>query len=221
MKALGLLLLRSGFSLLVAVWAAARIMTPEGGVPFFAVWLPEMQPDALSVQLLGGLGVLLALLVLTGFFRLAAYPLLVLGLLAAAVSAWPFPATPLDLVAGGPGSFLLLAVLAVSAPMPLLFLGEDRFVLDRLSARCAPAVSVAPAVAEDVPSTEEVAAPAEAQAVAAQPEPAPETAEAPAAPQAEAVAEEVPAEEALAPETPAAASGPAAAESHEPEKTAA
>lgn len=227
MKALGLLLLRSGFSLLAAVWAAARIVTPEGGIPLLAVWLPEMQPDALSVQLLGALGALLALLVLTGFFRLAAYPLLALALLAAAVSAWPFPAAPLDLVAGGPGSFLLLAVLAVSAPMPLLFLGEDRFALDRLSARRAPAVSVAPAVAEDVPSTEEVAAPAEAQAVAAQPEPAgdpepaPETAEAPAAPQAEAVAEEVPAEEAPAPETPAVASGPAAAESHEPEKTAA
>ena len=82
MKALGLLLLRSGFSFLVAVWAAARIVSPEGGIPLLAVWLPGVQPDALSIQLLGGLGVLLAVLVLTGFFRLAAYPMLVLGLLA-------------------------------------------------------------------------------------------------------------------------------------------
>lgn len=217
MKALGLLLLRSGFSLLIAIWAAVQIMSPEGGIPLFAVWLPEMQPDALSVQLLGALGALLALLLLTGFFRLAAYPLLVLGFLAAAVSAWPFPAAPLDLVADGPGSCLLLAALAVSALMPLLFLGEDRFALDRLSGRRAPAAaSVAPAV-EDVPSTEEVAPAAEVPAMAApaepagDPEPAPETAEAPAEPQVEAVACEVPAP---APE-------PAAAESHEPEKTAA
>lgn len=217
MKALGLLLLRSGFSLLVAVWAAARIMTPEGGVPLFAVWLPEMQPDALSVQLLGALGALLALLLLTGFFRLAAYPLLVLGFLAAAVSAWPFPAAPLDLVADGPGSFLLLAALAVSALMPLFFLGEDRFALDRLSRRRAPAAASVVAAVEDVPSTEEVAPTAEVPAMAApaepagDPEPAPESAEAPAEPQVEAVACEV----------PASASEPAAAESQEPEKTAA
>jgi len=227
MKALGLLLLRSGFSLLVAIWAAARIMTPEGGVLLFAVWLPEMQPDALSVQLLGALGALLALLVLTGFFRLAAYPLLVLGFLAAAVSAWPFPAGPLDLVADGPGSFLLLAALAVSALMPLLFLGEDRFALDRLSGRRAPAAaSVAPAV-EDVPSTEEVAPAAEVPAMAApaepagDPEPAPETAEAPAEPQVETAAGEPAAEEAVVCEVPASPSEPAAAESAEPEKTAA
>jgi hypothetical protein len=230
MKALGLLLLRSGFSLLVAVWAAARIVSPEGGIPLFAVWFPETQPDALSVQLLGGLGVLLALLALTGFFRLAAYPLLVLGFLAAAVSAWPFPGAPLDLVAGGPGTFLLLAVLAVSVLMPLLFLGEDRFALDRLSVRRAPAA----AALEDVPSAEEVAPAAKAQAAAAptepaaDPEPAPETAEAPAAPpvesQVEVVAEEPAAEpaaeEAVACEVPAPAPAPAA-ESAEPEKTAA
>ena len=46
MKALGLLLLRSGFSFLVAVWAAARIVSPEGGIPLLAVWLPGVQPDA-------------------------------------------------------------------------------------------------------------------------------------------------------------------------------
>ncbi|MDZ4382036.1 MAG: hypothetical protein U0942_11920 [Parvibaculum sp.] len=237
MKALGLLLLRSGFSLLVAVWAAARIVSPEGGIPLVAAWLPEMQPDALSVQLLGGLGVLLALLVLTGFFRLAAYPLLALGLLAAAVSAWPFPEAPLDLVTGGPGTFLLLAVLAVSASMPLLFLGEDRFALDRLSVRRAPAA----AALEEVPSTEEVAPAAEAPAAAApsepagDPEPVSATAGAPAAPpvesqvevaesQVEVAAEEPAAEpaaaEAVACEVPAPAPEPAA-ESAEPEKTAA
>ncbi|PKP78471.1 MAG: hypothetical protein CVT81_03850 [Alphaproteobacteria bacterium HGW-Alphaproteobacteria-3] len=223
MKALGLLLLRSGFSLLVAVWAAARIVSPEGGIPLFVVWLPEMQPDALSVRLLGGLGVLLAVLVLTGFFRLAAYPLLVLGFLAAAVSAWPFPGAPLDLVAGGPGTFLLLAVLAVSVLMPLLFLGEDRFALDRLFMRRAPAA----AALEDVPSAEEVAPAAEAPAAAApagDPEPAPETAEAPAGPpvesQVEVVAEEPAAEPAAAVACEVPAPAPAA-ESAEPEKTAA
>ncbi|PKQ07933.1 MAG: hypothetical protein CVT73_08105 [Alphaproteobacteria bacterium HGW-Alphaproteobacteria-12] len=223
MKALGLLLLRSGFSFLVAVWAAARIMSPEGGIPLFAVWLPEMQPDALSVQLLGGLGALLALLVLTGFFRLAAYPLLVLGLLAAAVSAWPFPAAPLDLVAGGVSPFLLHSVLALAAVAPLAFYGDDRFALDRLFVRRTPAAVTA--AAEDVPSTEEAAPAAEVQATAAPsepaaaPEPAPEAAEVPAEPQAE--AEEPAVEEAVASEGPAPAPEPAAAESAEPEKSAA
>ncbi|MBC7103918.1 MAG: hypothetical protein H5U13_12080 [Parvibaculum sp.] len=233
MKALGLLLLRSGFSLLVAVWAAARIVSPEGGIPLFVVWLPEMQPDALSVRLLGGLGVLLAVLVLTGCFRLAAYPLLALGLLATAVSAWPFPGAPLDLVAGGPDSFLLLAVLAVSALMPLLFLGDDRFALERLFMRRAPATVAAVAAVDDVPSTDGVAPAAEAPAAAApsepagDPEPASGTAEAPAEPpfesQVEVAAEEpaagpAAAEEAVACEVPAPEP---AAESAEPEKTAA
>lgn len=226
MKALGLLLLRSGFSFLVAVWAAARIMSPEGGIPLFAVWLPEMQPDSLSIRLLGGLGVLLAVLVLTGFFRLAAYPLLILGVLVAAVSAWPFPAAPLDLVADGVTPFLLHSVLVLAAFAPLAFYGDDRFALDRLFVRRAPAaVAAVAAAAEDVPSTEEAAPAAEVQATAAPsepaaaPEPAPEAAEAPAEVQAE--AEEPAAEEVAASEGPASAPAPAATESAEPEKTAA
>lgn len=226
MKALGLLLLRSGFSLLVATWAAARIMSPESGISLFAVWLPEMQPDAFSIQLLGGLGALLALLVLTGFFRLAAYPLLVFGFVAAAVSAWPFPAAPLDLVADGVTPFLLHSVLVLAAFAPLAFYGDDRFALDRLFVRRAPAaVAAVAAAAEDVPSTEEAAPAAEVRATAAPsepaaaPEPAPEAAEAPAEPRAE--AEEPAAEEAAASEGPASAPAPAAAESAEPEKTAA
>ena len=226
MKALGLLLLRSGFSLLVATWAAARIMSPEGGIPLLAVRLPDVQPDALSVQLLGGLGALLALLVLTGFFRLAAYPLLVFGFVAAAVSAWPFPAAPLDLVADGVTPFLLHSVLVLAAFASLAFYGDDRFALDRLFVRRAPAaVAAVAAAAEDVPSTEEAAPAAEVQATAAPsepaaaPEPAPEAAEAPAEPQAE--AEEPAAEEAAASEGPASAPAPAVTESAEPEKTAA
>lgn len=224
MKALGLLLLRSGFSLLVATWAAARIMSPESGISLFAVWLPEMQPDAFSIQLLGGLGALLALLVLTGFFRLAAYPLLVFGFVAAAVSAWP--AAPLDLVADGVTPFLLHSVLVLAAFAPLAFYGDDRFALDRLFVRRAPAaVAAVAAAAEDVPSTEEAAPAAEVRATAAPsepaaaPEPAPEAVEAPAEPRAE--AEEPVAEVAAASEGPASAPAPAAAESAEPEKTAA
>ena len=226
MKALGLLLLRSGFSFLVAVWAAARIVSPEGGIPLLAVWLPGVQPDALSIQLLGGLGVLLAVLVLTGFFRLAAYPMLVLGLLAAAVSAWPFPAAPLDLVAGGVTPFLLHSVLVLAAFAPLAFYGDDRFALDRLFMRSAP-VAAAAMAAQNVLSAEEVGAASEAPAAAAPsepaaaPEPASEAVEVPVEPQAEAAAGEPAAEQAVACEVPAPAPGPALAESGEPEKSAA
>ena len=226
MKALSLFVLRLGLSALVAIWAASLVLTPQGGIPLLAVWLPEMQPDALSIQLLGGLGALLALLVLTGFFRLAAYPLLVFGFVAAAVSAWPFPAAPLDLVADGVTPFLLHSVLVLAAFAPLAFYGDDRFALDRLFVRRAPAaVAAVAAAAEDVPSTEEAAPAAEVRATAAPsepaaaPEPAPEAAEAPAEPRAE--AEEPAAEEAAASEGPASAPAPAATESAEPEKTAA
>lgn len=226
MKALSLFVLRLGLSALVAIWAASLVLTPQGGIPLLAVWLPEMQPDAFSIQLLGGLGALLALLVLTGFFRLAAYPLLILGVLVAAVSAWPFPAAPLDLVADGVTPFLLHSVLVLAAFAPLAFYGDDRFALDRLFVRRAPAaVAAVAAAAEDVPSTEEAAPAAEVRATAAPsepaaaPEPAPEAAEAPAEPRAE--AEEPAAEEAAASEGPASAPAPAATESAEPEKTAA
>lgn len=163
MKAFGLLLLRVALSGLVAVWAAARLVAPEEGVSALDVWFLSVALDPLSVQLAGGLAAFAAFLVLTGFFRLAAYPVLLAGLVAAAVAAWPFPSAPIDLVSGGVSFFLLLAALAVAALLPLAFYDEDRLSLDRLAARrpAAAATAIA-AVAASVPevpapSTEEMA----------------------------------------------------------------
>ncbi len=163
MKAFGLLLLRVALSGLVAVWAAARLVAPEEGVPALDVWFPSVALDPLSVRLAGGLAAFAAFLVLTGFFRLAAYPVLLASLVAAAVAAWPFPSAPIDLVSGGVSFFLLLAALAVAALLPLAFYDEDRLSLDRLAARrpAAAATAIA-AVAASVPevpapSTEEMA----------------------------------------------------------------
>jgi len=225
MKALGLLLLRCALAVLVAVWAAALVASPEGGIAPLGVWVPSLAIDPLSVQLAGGLGAVLALLVLLGFFRIAAYPLLLVSFAVAAVAAWPFPAAPLDLVAGGVSTFLLLAVLAIASLMPLVFYGEDRFAFDRLPARrpaVVAAASVASAPEASAPSTEEMASAGPVAAAEPAAEAAPEAApvcEVPAAEPAdpsEAVAE-VPAEEpqqALAEEAPAA-------EPAEPEKSAA
>ncbi len=121
MKALGLLLLRCALAVLVAVWAAALVASPEGGIAPLGVWVPSLAIDPLSVQLAGGLGAVLALLVLLGFFRIAAYPLLLVSFAVAAVAAWPFPAAPLDLVAGGVSTFLLLCPLYSSYAAAVLF----------------------------------------------------------------------------------------------------
>ena len=61
MKALGLLLLRCALAVLVAVWAAALVASPEGGIAPLGVWVPSLAIDPLSVQLAGGLGAVLAL----------------------------------------------------------------------------------------------------------------------------------------------------------------
>ncbi|MDO9127557.1 MAG: hypothetical protein Q7U42_11870 [Parvibaculum sp.] len=170
MKAFGLLLLRVALSGLVAVWAAARIVAPEGGVPALDVWFPSVALDPLSVRLAGGLAAFVAFLVLTGFFRLAAYPLLLAGLVAAAVAAWPFPSAPIDLVSGGVSFFLLLAALAVAALLPLAFYDEDRLSLDRLAARrpIAAAAAVAASVPDEpAPSTEEMSPAAHVEPAAA------------------------------------------------------
>ena len=177
MKALGLLLLRLAIAVPVAAWAAARIATPEGGVPLLAARLPEMTPDALSIQLAGALGLLLALLVLLGFFRLAVYPAVVAAFAAAAAVAWPLAGASFDPAAfdAASSAFLLLAGLSVASLMLLVFHDEDRLALDRLATRRPAVVAAEPVTAETVQQAEETVT---AVAPAAEAAPAPAVAEA-------------------------------------------
>jgi putative oxidoreductase len=94
-KALSLLLLRCGTGLLLILWGALRVISPEDGTGLANKYYGGLLNDE-ALQLAFGIAeVMLGALVVLGLLRKVAYPLQALILVPAALIAWRYLLDPL------------------------------------------------------------------------------------------------------------------------------
>lgn len=139
MRAMSLLLLRSGTGLLLVIWGLLRLINPDKGAGVSAKYYGGLGA-AEAVQLIWG-GALLAvgLLTVLGLLRRFVYPVQAVILVAGAVSIWKYLLDPfgLWLFEQGSGQILFFPSLTVAAATLVLiaFREDDTITLDSVLSR--------------------------------------------------------------------------------------
>ncbi|MBA4163252.1 MAG: hypothetical protein C0510_01255 [Erythrobacter sp.] len=139
MKAQSLLLLRIGTGLLLVIWGAIRLASPETGTGVSMKYYSGFAAAEVVQLAWGGILLVVGVLTVLGLFRRFVYPAQAVILVSGAFSIWKYLLDPLGLwlLDRETSQVLFFPSLAVAAATLVLiaFREDDRLAIDRLLGR--------------------------------------------------------------------------------------